>query len=595
MKAYMSFRIVLILCFCGLFLNVNAAAPDPNFHIYICFGQSNMEGNATVPDSEKSGVSDRFKMLYSADDCNQCSRRKGVWTTATPPLARCFHWNNAGFGPVDYFGRTLVEKLDPSIKVGVIVVACGGADIQLFEKDGYQSYLSSCADWLKGYANAYGGNPYGRIIELAKQAQKEGVIKGILLHQGETNNMQSSWPGRVKAIYEGMLTELNLKATEVPLLVGEVRRDGACRGHNDVIKTVPNTIPTAYVVSSEGCEAANDEFHFTVAGYKKLGQNYANVMLKCLEENGSLSKDLLLAATVTKEDEPGEVNIAVSVENSAIQRVDIYADNQKIASNQKEFTWENVSKGSHKIWAIGYDGSNKEYKSAEMEITIFEEQKPYNGTPAKIPGRIEAEEFDYGGEGNAYHDLDEVNHNKGTLRDEWVDMSNTAIGYTQVGEWLEYTVEVEEDGEYSLESRVASGNATSQFTLYLDNQFIIPGADGTPGGFVDVPNTGDWETYTTVGNKLNYLTKGKHILKIEITGDYVDIDYLDFKLVNSTDLADEAMDARVVPDGDYQVYDVLGRCLKSVSVYHGQPSGLSKGAYYLRGSNGYTFSVLVGE
>ena len=75
-----------------------------------------MEGNAIVPDSEKQGVDERFRMFYTADNCSQCGKKKCGEYTAVPPLARCFHWNNSGFGPVDYFGRTLVEKLDPSIK-----------------------------------------------------------------------------------------------------------------------------------------------------------------------------------------------------------------------------------------------------------------------------------------------------------------------------------------------------------------------------------------------------------------------------------------------------------------------------------------------
>ena len=61
-----------------------------------------------------------------------------------------------GFGPIDYFGRTMVENLDPAIRVGVIVVGVGGADIQLFEKNNYQSYLNSAADWLQNYAKEYG-------------------------------------------------------------------------------------------------------------------------------------------------------------------------------------------------------------------------------------------------------------------------------------------------------------------------------------------------------------------------------------------------------------------------------------------------------
>lgn len=594
MKANITLRIALLLSFIGVFSSVGAA-PDPNFHIYICWGQSNMEGNATVPNSEKQGINERFQLMYSADDCGQCGRKKGQWMTAVPPLARCFHWNNAGFGPVDYFGRTLVEKLDPSIRVGVIVVACGGADIQLFEKDGYQSYLNTCADWLKGYAKSYGSNPYGRIIECAKQAQKEGVIKGILVHQGETNTNQSNWPTRLNAIYQNMLTDLGLKASEVPLLVGEVRYTGPCSSHNNQVRRVPSVIPTAHVISAEGCEAANDEYHFTVAGYKKLGQNYAATMLKLLEENGSLKQDLLVSAYVSKEDEPGEIKISVKKENNNIQRIEIYADNKVIANNVEEFTWENVPQGAHTVWAVGYDSSNKQYTSGKTEITIFEEQKPFNGTPAMIPGKIEAEEFDYGGEGNAYHDKDEQNRN-GDTRQEGVDMNATAVGYTQTGEWIEYTVEVEEDGEYVVESRVASGADGSQFTLYMDNQFIIPGADGTPGGFVDVPNTGDWSVFTTVSTKLNKLTKGVHVLKLEITGDWADIDYLEFKLINSDKTGlNNITDTKLVPEGEYQAFDAFGRFVKRVEVKNGQVTGLNKGVYFLKGANGCSFTILVGE
>ena len=524
---YKFIHIAFLLCFLGTTWFAKAD-PDPNFHIYICWGQSNMEGNATVPDSEKKGVDERFQLLYSANDCSNGDRKKGQWYTATPPLARCFHWNNGGFGPIDYFGRTLVEKLDPSIRVGAIVVACGGADIQLFEKDKYQSYLSTAADWLQGYAKEYGGNPYGRIIEMAKIAQKDGVIKGILVHQGETNTGQSNWPTRLKGVYENMLTDLNLKASDVPLLVGEVRYTGPCSSHNNVVRNVPNVIPTAHVISAKDCEASNDEYHFSVNGYKLLGKRYAEKMLELLGDNPVQQNDLSISAYASKENEPGEVEINVKKDNSDIQKIEIYADGKVIASDKSSYTWTNVTSGKHSIWAVGYDSKNKEYTTAKQTVTILEEQKPFNGSPAKIPGKIEAEEFDYGGEGNAYHDEDEENRNGGD-RNEGVDMSNTAVGYTQKGEWIEYTVEVEEDGNYIVESRVASGNSASAFTLYMDNQFIIPGADGTPGGFVEVPNTGDWKTFTTVTTKLNKLTKGTHVLKVEITGDYVDIDYFNFK------------------------------------------------------------------
>lgn len=516
---------------------VAKAEPDPNFHIYICWGQSNMEGNATVPASEKTGVSERFQVMYSADNCSNGDRKKGQWYTATPPLARCFHWNNSGFGPVDYFGRTLVENLDPSIKVGVIVVACGGADIALFEKSKYQSYLSSAASWLQDYAKSYGGNPYGRIIELAKEAQKVGVIKGILVHQGETNTNQQDWPNRLNGVYKDMLTDLNLNAADVPLLVGEVRYSGPCSSHNNQVRKVPNVIPTAHVISAQGCEAANDEYHFTVDGYKLLGKRYAETMLKLLGDNPVQSKGISLAAFATAESEPGEIEVNVTIDNKDIKSVKIYADD-KVISTETSYVWKNVSRGDHTIWAVGYDSNNKEYTSSKIKVSIMKPQEPYNGTPFKIPGKVEAEEFDLGGEGNAYHDEDEQNRNGGD-RDEGVDMSNTAVGYCQVGEWLEYTVDVAEDGDYVVESRVASEGTSGAFTLYMDNQFIIPGADGTPGGFVEVPNTGSYKTFKTVTTKLNKLTKGKHVLKLEITGNWFDIDYLEFKLASSTGSGDQ--------------------------------------------------------
>ena len=167
----------------------------------------------------------------------------------------------------------MVEKLDENIRVGVIVVAVGGADIQLFEEDGYQSYINTAADWLKNWAKEYDYNCYKRIIDMAKIAQNDGVIKGILVHQGETNNMQQNWPNRLKAIYENMLSDLNLKGEEVPLLVGETRRDGVCSGHNQVIANVPNVIPNSYVISSEGLEKTNDEYHFSAQGYRDFGIN----------------------------------------------------------------------------------------------------------------------------------------------------------------------------------------------------------------------------------------------------------------------------------------------------------------------------------
>jgi len=254
------------------------AAPDPNFHIYLCFGQSNMEGQGNIESQDRT-VDSRFQVLCSYDNCG--SRKKGNWYDATPPLSCC---DGAHLGPVDYFGRTLVKKLPESIKVGAVVVAIAGCDIQLFEKENYKNYRPD--SYMQGTIQSYGGNPYGRLVEMGKEAQKVGVIKGILLHQGETNSGQNNWPSRVKAIYNDLIKDLGLNAADVPLLVGEVLRSeqgGQCGGMNSIIANVPSTIPNSYVISSQGLGNKGDGLHFSSAGYRTLGERYADQMLKVLK------------------------------------------------------------------------------------------------------------------------------------------------------------------------------------------------------------------------------------------------------------------------------------------------------------------------
>ena len=190
---------------CMSLLSVAMVAQDKDFHVYLCLGQSNMEGNAKIEAQDTCGVDERFKVM-AAVDCPDLGRQQGEWYTAVPPLARCY----TGLTPADYFGRTMVANLPTRIKVGVINVAVGGCKIELFDKDHYNEYIVSQPDWMKNMVKEYGGNPYGRLVDLARQAQKQGVIKGILLHQGESNTGDKEWPRKVKKVYENLLSDLNL-------------------------------------------------------------------------------------------------------------------------------------------------------------------------------------------------------------------------------------------------------------------------------------------------------------------------------------------------------------------------------------------------
>jgi alpha-L-fucosidase 2 len=259
---------------------VSARAQDPNFHIYLCLGQSNMEGFPGIPEADLAWSDPRFQVLAAVDFPKQ-ERTQGRWSTAVPPLCR----PGTGMSPADYFGRTLVAALPASVRIGVVNVAVGGCKIDLFEQTSFPNYVATAPDWMKAPLAAYGGNPYQRLVDMARVAQQSGVIKGILLHQGESNVGEAAWPAKVKSVYEHLLTDLGLSATDVPLLVGGLvpaDQQGKCASMNAVIAELPKTIPTAHFISSDGCEARRDKLHFSVVGYRELGRRYAEAMLPLL-------------------------------------------------------------------------------------------------------------------------------------------------------------------------------------------------------------------------------------------------------------------------------------------------------------------------
>jgi len=272
------------LTFTILLMVVNLSfSQDPNFHVYLSFGQSNMEGHARIEPQDTVNVNGRFQVL-EAVNCPDLDREKGKWYTAVPPLCRC----KTGLSPTDYFGRTMVDNLPENVKVGVINVAVGGCKIELFDKDKYQEYLSDAPGWLTNIVKEYDGDPYGRLVEMAKLAQKDGVIKGILLHQGESNTNDTLWTKKVKIVYDNLMKDLNLNPEEVPLLAGEVVNEdqgGVCASMNKIIATLPETIQNSHVISSKGVPDGPDNLHFSAEGYRMFGKRYAVKMLSLLGYN----------------------------------------------------------------------------------------------------------------------------------------------------------------------------------------------------------------------------------------------------------------------------------------------------------------------
>jgi hypothetical protein len=263
----MYFRLLLSVSFfvqsMGIFSQV-----DTTFHIYLMFGQSNMEGQGTI-EAQDRVTNTRVKMLQDST-CPNLNRVYGKWYTAAPPLNRC--WGR--LGPGDSFGRMLGEKAPSCVKtIGLVNVSVSGCNIYIYKK--------GCPDGLD--QNSYGipfNCGYTWLLDLAKKAQQVGVIKGIIFHQGETNTADPNWKYTVQQIVADLKSDLGLG--DIPFLAGELlyaQYNSCCSAHNIEINKLPSLIPNAHVISAAGLPGA-DVAHFTSASYRTLGERYAQKMLK---------------------------------------------------------------------------------------------------------------------------------------------------------------------------------------------------------------------------------------------------------------------------------------------------------------------------
>jgi len=272
-------KLKLSLMAAVFFSLTSAFSQDTNFWVFLCFGQSNMESGGRMDEQDKT-VDKRFQVMADFDSAKR-GWKKGEWYDAVPPLTA----KGSGICMIDYFGRTMVSNLPPNIRVGVIKVSVPGCKIELFEKNTYTNYLATAQSWMVNAAKAYDGNPYQYLVDQGKQAQKDGVIKGILLHQGESNPNDKEWSNKVKGIYDNLIKDLNLDPKQVPFLSGEtVNADqgGACAGFNKIMAELPKTLPNSYVISSAGCTCNTDHMHFNSAGSREFGKRYGEQMLSLL-------------------------------------------------------------------------------------------------------------------------------------------------------------------------------------------------------------------------------------------------------------------------------------------------------------------------
>ena len=507
-------RFTSVACFAAGFAAFGSApagaTPDPNFHVYIAYGQSNMGGTADAQSADKA-ENPRFK-IFATQKCSGKGRNTlGEVYPAVPSLFNCGNTISIA----DWFGRTMADSM-PDVTIGIIPVAVGGASIKLFDQDQYKSYLSTAEDWLKNYAKEYAsdGNVTKTIIDIAKKAQEKGVIKGIIFHQGETDGGYPDWPKIVKKTRDDILKALNMSSDTVPFVAGELLREGCC--YSDRVSKLPNSMDNTYYASSENLKGNGvDRYHFNHDAYVEFGKRYAEQMLK-------------------------------AVNRKPVEPV-----------------------------------PQKPFGKVEGDSVVA-------GEPAKIPGKIEAENYDINGVGSgnsSYSDKDSENKG-GAYRKDGVDIEkggdNYAVGYTEEGEWLEYTVNVEHDGVYGVGVNYASGSESSGFSLLLDDKELIPART--------LPKTGeDWSVYEDVELGSVKLDAGKHVLKLLITGNFVNIDWIEFADPSTSIRTNFAVSKTPVT---YDVFDMLGSHVGRVEAATSQDVSQKvralvkqKGAYLVKSKN----------
>ncbi|AWB26572.1 glycoside hydrolase family 11 protein [Halococcoides cellulosivorans] len=188
------------------------------------------------------------------------------------------------------------------------------------------------------------------------------------------------------------------------------------------------------------------------------------------------------------------------------------------------------SSGSSSV-TVGATGGTDPTTTTPVDTQTPGEQRPFDGSPITIPGRIPAEAFDEGGPGVAYSDATTENEGGDYRTDTAVDVRGSsdgtgyAVGTIESGEWLEYTVDVQEAGTYALEALVASDSGGGAFHLDVDGQDV--------SGTVDVPATGGWSTWETVSGEVT-LSAGEQVIRIAMDESWWDLDYVDLTLDSAT-------------------------------------------------------------
>jgi hypothetical protein len=300
--------------------------------------------------------------------------------------------------------------------------------------------------------------------------------------------------------------------------------------------------------------------HTLCLNIDKGGFYIKSITLKPYKQDKSISVSVTSVTPSTIfEGESTTVNVTARSNSSTIDNVKLYANGMLVGTMTGapySFEFTPSAKGTYTITAIAtdVDGNESTVAKSSTSLKVKGVREPYKGTAVTLPGTIQAENFDEGGEGLAFHDLNADGQGDAQSYRDDADGADIvkgnngyAIGYTETREWLEYTVNVEKAGKYTYEATVSSGVNTSSFRIRLHqgNNFYTL-AD------IAVPQTASnsWNTYKTVKGELSQeLKEGEQILRFTITGGSCNIDKVKFIYVEPDAIEDVTTDADTLPDG----------------------------------------------
>jgi len=307
--------------------------PKAEKHLYIAFGQSNMQGPGAIRESDTQNISDRWQILnVVAGTYASENRAKGQWYKAVPPLIipdsglTNYLGLSIGLGPSDHFGRTMVDGMPDHITIGVVAVANGDLALSSFRKTLGAAYFTAGQGgtvngitrtnnrpsdterqgWTRYTTTAGYTSLYDAIVTNVKLAQSQGwIVKGIIFHQGESGRglEDKPWAEILKEIYSDMLGDIGLKPNSIPIICGQpfgggkialsTGNDGGAALENmlHTDNRIQSTIPNAWVISSDGCGARTgkdqpDGTHFGSEGLQLLGERYGQKMLELTQSKG---------------------------------------------------------------------------------------------------------------------------------------------------------------------------------------------------------------------------------------------------------------------------------------------------------------------